>query len=70
MTTSEYLLIRRYSFRGTTFVNDVDQDDGQQNFILGSEINVSINNRNLVLFEFADALVHHNGPAVIGFCVK
>jgi hypothetical protein len=60
----------RYSFRGTTFVNDVDQDNGQHNFILGSEINVSINNRNSLLFEFADALVHHNGPAIVGFSVK
>jgi hypothetical protein len=60
----------RYSFRGTTFVNDVDQDNGQHNFILGSEINVSINNRNSLLFEFADALVHHNGPAFVGFSVK
>ena len=61
---------QRYSCRGTTFVNDVDQDNGQHNFILGSEINVSINNRNSLLFEFADALVHHNGPAFVGFSVK
>jgi hypothetical protein len=60
----------RYSFRGTTFVNDLDQDNGQHNFILGSEINLSINNRNSVLFVFEDALVHHNGPALIGFSVK
>ncbi len=60
----------RYSFRGTTFVNGADQDNGQQNFSLGSEINVSINNRNSLLFEFADALVHRNGPAIVGFGVK
>jgi hypothetical protein len=60
----------RYSFRGTTFVNDVDQDNGQHNFILGNEVNLSINNRNSLLFVFADALVHDNGPAVVGFSVK
>jgi hypothetical protein len=60
----------RYSFRGTTFVNGVDQDNGQHNFLLGSEINVSISNRNSLLFEFADALVHRNGPALVGFSVK
>ena len=60
----------RYSFRGTTFVNGVDQSNSQQNFILGSEMNVSINSRNSLLFEFAKALVHQNGPALVGFSVK
>jgi hypothetical protein len=60
----------RYSFRGNTFVNGLDQDSGQRNFILGTEINVSINNRNSLLFEFGDALVHRNGPALVGFSVK
>ena len=56
--------------RGTTFVNGVDQSNSQQNFILGSEMNVSINSRNSLLFEFAKALVHQNGPALVGFSVK
>jgi hypothetical protein len=60
----------RYSFRGTTLVNGVDQNNPQQNFILGSEMNVSINSRNSLLFEFAKALVHQNGPALVGFSVK
>ena len=60
----------RYSFRGTTFVNRVDQNNAQQNFILGSEMNVSINSQNSLLFEFAKALVHQNGPALVGFSVK
>jgi hypothetical protein len=60
----------RYSFRGTTFVDGMDQDNAQQNFALGSELNVSINGRNSMLFEFAKALVHNNGPAVAGFSVK
>ena len=60
----------RYSFRGTTLVNGVDQDNSQRNFILGSEVNVSINARNSLLFEFGKALVHQNGPASVGFSVK
>ena len=60
----------RYSFRGTTFVNGLDQGNAQQNFILGSEINISLNTRNALLLEFAKAVVHQNGPAVVGFTVK
>jgi Putative MetA-pathway of phenol degradation len=60
----------RYSFHGTTLVNRVDQNNGQQNFILGTEMNVSMNSRNSLLFEFAKALVHQNGPALVGFSVK
>jgi hypothetical protein len=60
----------RYSFRGSTSVNGVNQDNPQRNFILGSELNVSINARNSLLFEFAKALVHQNGPALVGFAVK
>jgi hypothetical protein len=60
----------RYSLRGSTSVNGVDQGNPQRNFILGSEVNVTINTRNSLLFEFAKALVHQNGPALVGFAVK
>jgi len=60
----------RYSFRGDTFVNGVNQNDGQQNFALGSEVNVSVNPRNSLVFEFAKALVHQNGSAYTGIAVK
>jgi hypothetical protein len=60
----------RYSFRGATSVNGVDQGNPQQNFILGSEMNVTINARNSLLFQFAKMLVHQNGPALVGFAVK
>ena len=60
----------RYSFRGPTYVDTVNQNNAQQNFILGSEVNVSLNPRNSLVFEFAKALVHNNGPAVVGFSVK
>ena len=60
----------RYSLRGTTLVNSVDQNNAQQNLILGTEINVSINSRNSLVFEFAKALMHQNGPDLVGFSVK
>jgi len=60
----------RYSFRATTFVGGIDQENPQKNFILGSEMSVSINSRNSLLFEFAKAAVHQNGPEVVGFAVK
>jgi hypothetical protein len=60
----------RYSFRGPTIVEGVAQDNSQQNFILGSELNISLNSRNSLVFGFAKALVHNNGPAVVGFSVR
>ena len=60
----------RYSFRGDTFVDGVDQHNAQQNFILGSEANVSLNPQNSLVFEFAKALMHQNGPDQTGFVVK
>jgi hypothetical protein len=60
----------RYSFRGTTFVNSIGQNNAQQNFILGSEMNISLNAHNALLFEFAKALVHQNGPGLVGFSVR
>lgn len=60
----------RYSFGGDTFVNGVNQNNAQQNFIIGSEVNVSINNQNSLVFEFAKPLVHQNGPSYTGFAVK
>ena len=60
----------RYSFRGSTLVNGAPQDNPQQNFILGSEMNLALNPKNSLIFEFAKALIHRNGPAVVGFSVK
>ncbi len=60
----------RYSFGGDTFVNGVNQNDGQQNFTLGSEVNISCNPRNSLVFEFAKALMHQNGTAYTGFAAK
>jgi len=60
----------RYSSRGTTLLDGIDQNNPQQNLILGSELSVTINSRNSLLFEFAKAIVHQNGPALTGFSVK
>lgn len=60
----------RYSFGGDTFVSGVNQKNAQQNFILGSEVNVSLNSQNSLVLEFAKALVHQNGPSATGFAVK
>ena len=60
----------RYSFRGATVVNGVDQNNAQQNLIVGSEMKMSMNSRHSLLFEFAKAAVHHNSPAVVGVAVK
>jgi hypothetical protein len=60
----------RYSFRGDTSVDNLDQNDSQRNFILGSEVIVSLNARNSFRVTVAKALVHRNGPAVTGISVK
>jgi hypothetical protein len=60
----------RYSFRGTTFVDGVDQNNAQHNLAVGSEMNVSIDSRHSVLVEFAKTVVHENSPAVVGLSVK
>jgi hypothetical protein len=60
----------RYSFRGDTLVSGVGQNNGQQNFIVGSEVNVSLNPRSTLVFVFAKATVHRNGPSIGGFSVR
>ena len=60
----------RYSFRGTTLVNGVDQNNAQDNLIVGSEVNVSLDARHSLLFAVGKAVVHRNGPAIVGFSVK
>jgi len=60
----------RYSWRGITSINAIPQNNPQRNFIWGSELNISLNSRNSLVLEFAKALVHQNGPALVGFAVK
>jgi hypothetical protein len=60
----------RYSFRADTFVDGVSQENAQQNFVLGSELNISLNPQNSLTFVFAKAIVHQNGPTATGFSIK
>ena len=60
----------RYSLRGDTSINRVDQSDSQQNFIIGSEVNLALNSQHSLVFEFAKALVHRNGTSYTGFTLK
>jgi hypothetical protein len=60
----------RYSSLGDTIVSNVNQNNLQQNFVVGSELVVSANSRNSLTFEFAKAAVHKNGPALSGFTVR
>ena len=60
----------RYSCFGRTTINHVDQNDSQKNFVLGSEVIFSLNERNSLSFVVAKALVHENGPTTTGVIVK
>jgi hypothetical protein len=60
----------RNSFRASTFVDGVSQDNPQRNFIAGSEVNVALNSRSSLVFEVAKAFVHVNGPSLFGLSVK
>jgi len=60
----------RYCFGGDTFVNGVNQNNAQQNLILGSEVNISLNKQNSLVFQFAKPMVHRNGPTYTGFALK
>jgi len=60
----------RYSLRGDTSIDGVDQNNSQQNLIIGSEVNLALNVQHSLVFEFAKAVVHRNGTAYTGFTVK
>jgi hypothetical protein len=60
----------RYSFRGTTYVDGISQNNAQQNFIVGNELNISLSPQNSLTFVFAKAIVHQNGPTATGFSIK
>lgn len=60
----------RYSGRAATLIDGVNQNNPQQNFVLGSETNISLTPRSSLVVAFGKALVHRNGPAVTGVAVK
>ena len=59
-----------YAFRGTTFVDGVDQNDAQKNLSLGTETNWNINSRNTIAFSFAKSVVHVNAPIFTEMALK
>jgi len=60
----------RYSFRGDTVVDGLDQDDAQENLTVGAEASWSPNSDNSFNLVFAKALVHRNAPAYTGIAIK
>jgi hypothetical protein len=59
-----------YAFRGTTFVDGVDQNDAQKNLTLGTETNWTLNSRNSIAFLFAKSVVHVNAPIFTQVALK
>jgi len=59
-----------YAFRGTTFVDGVNQNDAQKNLTLGTEANWTINSRNGIVFLFARSVVHENAPMFTEVALK
>jgi hypothetical protein len=60
----------RYSFRGDTVVDGLDQNNTQQNLTVGSEASWSANDHNSLMLVFAKAVVHQNAPAYTGIALK
>jgi hypothetical protein len=60
----------RYAFRGDTLVDGGDEHDSQQEFIVGSEVNVSLSPRHSLVFLFAKAVVYRNAPASTAFGIQ
>jgi len=59
-----------YAFRGTTFVDGVNQNDAQKSLTVGTEANWTIGSRNSVAFLFAKSVVHVNAPIFTQVAVK
>jgi len=51
-----------YAFRGTTFIDGVDQNDGQKNLTVGTETYWTVTPRNSIALLFAKSVVHVNAP--------
>jgi Putative MetA-pathway of phenol degradation len=60
----------RYSYRGDTVVDGLDQNNAQENLTIGAEANWSPNSRNSLELVFAKAIVHSNSPAYSGVELK
>jgi len=60
----------RYSYRGDTVVDGLNQNDAQENLTAGAEASWSPNAQNSLDLVFAKALVHRNAPAYAGIALK
>jgi hypothetical protein len=60
----------RYSFRGNTLVDGIDQDNSQRNLAVGSEVSISLSPQHALLLLFAKGVWHRNGPAYVDVAVK
>jgi hypothetical protein len=60
----------RYSGRGATVIDGVNQDNPQRNFVVGSETSISLSTSSSLVVAVGKAVVHRNGPAVAGVAVK
>jgi hypothetical protein len=56
----------RYAFRGETVVDGLEQNNPQENLILGAEASWAPDSHNSLDIVFAKALVHKNAPAFTG----
>jgi hypothetical protein len=60
----------RYSFRGDTLVDGINQQDAQENLTVGTEASWSPNAHNSLVLVFSRALVHKNAPTDTGVALK
>jgi len=60
----------RYSFRGETVVDGLNQNDAQENLTAGAEASWSLDSHNSLDLVFAKELVHKNAPAYTGIALK
>ena len=59
-----------YAFRGTTFVDGVDQNDAQKNLNVGTETYWTLSSRHSIAFLFAKSVMHENGPIFTEVALK
>jgi Putative MetA-pathway of phenol degradation len=60
----------RYSFRGETIVDSVNQNDAQKSLIGGTEASWSLSSNQSLVILFAKALVYRNAPAETRVALK
>jgi len=60
----------RYSFRGGTVVDGLDQNNAQRDLTLGSEVNWEPGSHNSFQLVFATSVVHQNAPPYTGVAIR